>query len=478
MPLLPPQPAMPWPPDDYTPTHLPKPSAAPLGDGFVVAWFDGMNERVQRIGRDGTRASDNGISIATLNLDGTVLYPPVVASRGDRAAVVFAVSDAVYISVVHADGTIDRAHQVASHGLPFIAATSRGYLLVLISNNGAAGLVLDADGAAVGGKFAIDPQLTYFAAVASSGSESLVITRGFDRVKTWVVQPGGGVAPGAAIPAFQPSDLAVVWDGSQYVVAWSEDDGAHVAGVASDGSLRAAPHPVAPGAVRDVVSSGDGATLVTQPPQFVRFAPGTTIPIAHGVFDLAEAGAAAQNGSAVLVAGAQRLDGVISDGAPFVIAFAPIAQTNPRVASGDSLSVVSWSEGVATSNTRAARLARFTSAGILDVIDLPAVPMVLDAAGFRVAIGTIENGAIALRGIDPQGNLWPAKVLVPPPATPQTFRVLGGVVITPASTAVVWYDVTSTPSGLRLTSLHIAFERGPTIDLGTIDFSFDAVAAT
>jgi len=472
MPLLPPQPAIVWAPGDYTPNPLARPSVAPLGDGFVVAWFDGMSERVQLVGRDGTRASDNGTALATLVFDGSVLYPPVVASRGDSAAVAFAVSESVYVRIVRADGTIGPAQQAATHGLPFLAATGDGYLLVLISNNGAAGQFLDAAGKPVGTKFTIDPQLTYFAAVASNGSGSLVVTRSFDRVKTWLVLPGGGVAPAAVFTAFQPADPAVVWDGSQYVVAWSETDGAHVGAVASDGSLRAMPRLVASGAVRDVVSSGNGATLVTQPPQFVRFAQGTTVAIASGSLDLPEAGAAAQNGDAVLVAGAQRLDGVIAGSAPFAIAFAPIVQNTPRVASGASLSVVTWSEGVASSYVT--RLARFTPDGVLDVIDLPAVPMVLDASGFRVAIATIENGAIALRAVDPQGNLWPAEVLVPRTAS-STFRTLVAVVITPATTAVVWYD--TTPQATT-SSLHVSFERGPTIDVGTIDFSPGSVAAT
>src|ERR1051325_1470568 len=109
MPTLPPQPAVLWTPGDYTPTHLPKPSAAPLGDGFVVAWFDGLDERIQLIGRDGKRASDNGTSVARLAFDGSILYPPVVASRGDTAAVVWALSSGVYINIVHAGGTIEKA---------------------------------------------------------------------------------------------------------------------------------------------------------------------------------------------------------------------------------------------------------------------------------------------------------------------------------------------------------------------------------
>lgn len=474
MPLLPPQPASVWSPGDYAPNPLAKPALAPLGDGFVVAWLDGLTERVQRIGRDGTRATDRGAVIASLALDGSIFYPPVVASRGDSAAVAFTVTETVYIRIVHADGTSGPQVQPGTHGLPSLAATGDGYLLVTISSSGAAGQFLDAAGSPVGTIFTIDSQLSYFAAVASNGSSSLVVTRSFDRVKTWLVTRGGGVQPGAAFTAFQPADLAVVWDGSQYVVAWSERDGAHVAATASDGSLRAAPQLVSSAAVRDVVSSGNGATLVTQPPQFIRFAPGTTVAIARASLDLPEAGGAAQNGNDILVAGAQRLDGVIIGRAPFVVADAPIAQSTPRVAGGASLSVVAWSEGAGLAGY-VTRLARFTPDGILDIIDLPAVPMVLDASGYRVAIATIENGAIALRGIDPQGNLWPAEVLVPAPTSSQTFRTLTGVVITPATTAVVWYDTTSvaTPS-----SLHVTFAHGPTIDLGANDFSPGSIVAT
>jgi len=480
MPTLPPEAAAPWTPGEYTPTHFPKPSVAPLGDGFVVAWFDGMDERIQLVHRDGTRATDNGTSVATLQFDGSVLYPPVVASRGDTAAVVWALSNGVFVNMVHADGTIEKAKGVSGDGLPFVAASHDGFLIVLISGKGAAGQFLDASGNPVGVKFTIDPELSYFTAVASNGSDYLVMTRTFDRVKTWLGSRSSGIARGAVFNAFQPIDLAAVWDGSQYVVAWSEMDGTHVASVGDDGSVRSAPHGAAPGAVRDVVSSGDGATIITQPPQFVRLLRGTTIPIASGAFDLPDAGAAAQNGNDVLVAGAQRLHGVVSDLAsrtsPIVIAFAPISQSGPQVASGDTLSVIGWHEGSFSTGSSTVRFARFTPAGIIDIVDMPSVPFRLDASGYRIAIATIENRAVALRAIDSQGNLWPPEILVPAPASLRTFFTLGGVVIVPTGTAVVWSEATSTPTGLGPTTLHVTFERGPTVNLGTIDN--DSVTAT